>query len=117
MIGGIQALVWALLGCCTISYQEFWHQTDLMGDFFSTDGPDNHLRDREAHGSLTFDQQKENVVKELTNRGRYDYPFEENLAAALIKMCCCCSCVKDKECTKDRLHRKEIHDQNTSRVD
>jgi hypothetical protein len=66
MIGGIQALVWQIIGFCMASYQSYWHETDLMGDFFSTDHPEfNHKTDDDSKGKIDFDESVDSVKKEL----------------------------------------------------
>jgi hypothetical protein len=48
------------------SYQSYWHETDLMGDFFSTDHPEfNHKTDDDSKGKIDFDESVDSVKKEL----------------------------------------------------
>ena len=104
LIGGLNGLIWLLIGIFLGDYQSFKFSTALISEIYSTTAKERMMEENIPRSKQEADA---DLTQSLESRGRYNYPYEEFFSTWLLMNLCCC--FKRRLCYKRRQKRFNRH--------
>jgi hypothetical protein len=118
LLGGFMSLLWDSGESCLESYQHYNFEEKLIHEFYTYDkdgfehpdelAPDkDNLKNSDVHDCVhyAFDN----------GRAKYEYSYIQKKIADWLDFPLCC--FNNKKCTKDRKHKRDLHEKNIKRLE